>query len=151
MNLRGIPTQIPDGKLIPRHGPGLRKIAEGAVKFVYNHGTGKPRAQNPYLRHREELGRRFRHKYSSAPLVGDDNQDNVQPTFIGVFDTVASLRTAVVRTLVWGLTIAVGAAFIAGIMLGWSLLLVIPLGVLIVALGWQISTLLIDKFKYFIG
>ncbi|KKK92187.1 hypothetical protein LCGC14_2705440, partial [marine sediment metagenome] len=149
MNLCGIPTQMPDGKLIPRHGLGLRKIAEDAVKFVYNHGAGKPRGQNPYFRNREELGRRFRHKYSSAPLEGDDNQGNVQPTFIGVFDTVASLRTAVVRTLVWGITGAVGAAFIAGMTLGWSLLLVIPLGVLLVALGWQISSLLIDNFKYF--
>ena len=149
MNLCGIPTEMPDGKPVPRHGPGLRKIAKDAVKFVYNHGAGKPRGQNPYFKHREELGRRFRQKYSSAPQEGDENQGNVQPTFIGVFDTVASLRTAVVRTLVWGSTFAIGAAFVAGLVLGWSLLLVIPLGVLLGALIWQLGSLLLDNFKYF--
>lgn len=102
MNLCGVPTQMPDGSPVPRYGPGLRKIAKDAVTFVYNHGAGKPRTQNPYFVNREELVRRFRKKYSSFPLEGKDNQGNVQPTFIGVFDTVASLRTAVVRTLVWG-------------------------------------------------
>lgn len=151
MNLCGIPTQMPDGTPVPRHGPSLRKVAKDAVKFVYNHGAGKPRGQNPYFEHREELGRRFRRKYSSFPLEGDDNQGNVQPTFIGVFDTVASLRTAVVRTLVWGVTIAVGTAFITGWAMGWSLLLMAPLGLLLGALVWQLGSLLLDNFKYFSG
>lgn len=40
MNLCGIPTRMPDGTPVPRYGPGLRKIATDAVKFVYNHGAG---------------------------------------------------------------------------------------------------------------
>ncbi|MFG6510920.1 MULTISPECIES: phospholipase effector Tle1 domain-containing protein [unclassified Sulfitobacter] len=48
MNLCGVPTQMPDGSPVPRYGPGLRKIAKDAVKFVYNHGAGKPRGQDPY-------------------------------------------------------------------------------------------------------
>ena len=135
MNLCGVPTQMPDGSPVPRYGPGLRKIAKDAVKFVYNHGAGKPRGQVPYFKNREELGKRFRKKYSSFPLVGEDNQGNVQPTFIGAFDTVASLRTAVVRTLVWGVTFGVGSAFAAG--------------ALLVALLWQLGSLLLDNFKYF--
>ena len=146
---RGSGEQVADGTPVPRYGPGLRKIAKDAVKFVYNHGAGKPRGKDPYLRHREELGRRFRQKYSSVPLTGDDNQGNVQPTFIGVFDTVASLRTAVVRTLVWGVTFAVGVGFIAGLALGWSRLLVAPLGILFGALLWQLGSLLNDNFKFF--
>ena len=149
MNLCGVPTQMPDGSPVPRHGPGLRKIAKDAVKFVYNHGAGKPRGKDPYFQNREELGRRFRTKYSSFPLEGKDNQGNVQPTFIGVFDTVASLRTAVVRTLVWGVTFAAGVTLVAGIALEWSLLLLIPVGVLFSALLWQLSSLLLDNFKYF--
>lgn len=149
MNLCGVPTQMPDGSPVPRHGPGLRKIAKDAVKFVYNHGAGKPRARNSYSANREELGRRFRKKYSSFPLEGKKNQGNVQPNFIGVFDTVASLRTAVVRTLVWGGTCAVGAAFAASLALGWSWFLVIPLAALLFALLWQLGSLLLDNFKYF--
>ena len=149
MNLCGVPTQMPDGSPIPRHGPGLRKIAKDAVKFVYNHGAGKPRTQNPYFVNREELGKRFRKKHSSFPLVGKENQGNVQPRFVGVFDTVASLRTAVVRTLVWGVTFGVGAAFAAGVAFGWSWLLVVPLGALLAALLWQLGSLLLDNFKYF--
>ncbi len=149
MNLCGIPAQMPGGKPVPRHGPGLRKIAKDAVKFVYNHGAGKPRGQNPYFSHREELGRRFRQKYSSFPLEGDVNQGNVQPTFIGVFDTVASLRTAIVRSLVWGVTFAVSTALLAGLVQGWSLLLIFPLGIMLCALIWQLGSLLLDNFKYF--
>ena len=151
MNLCGVPTQMPDGSPVPRYGPGLRKIAKDAVKFVYNHGAGKPRGQDPYFKNREELGKRFRKKYSSFPIEGDDNQGNVQPTFIGVFDTVASLRTAVVRTLVWGITFGVGSAFAAGVAFGWSWLLVVPIGALLVALLWQLGSLLLDNFKYFSG
>lgn len=149
MNICGIPMQMPGGTPVPRHGPDLRKIAKDAVTFVYNHGAGKPRGKDPYFRRREELGRRFRQKYSSVPLTGDDNQGNVQPTFIGVFDTVASLRTAVVRTIVWGATFAVGAGFFAGLALGWSWLLLAPLGVLFGVLLWQLGSLLIDNFKFF--
>ncbi len=149
MNLCGVPTRMPDGTPVPRHGPRLRKIAKDAVKFVYNHGAGKPRGKNPYFEHREELGRRFRQKYSSSPTEGEDVQGNVQPTFIGVFDTVASLRTAVVRTLVWGLTSAVAAAFFTGLALGWTWWLIAPLGIVLALLVYQLGSLLADNFKYF--
>lgn len=149
MNLCGIPMRMPDGTPIPRHGPTLRKIASDAVKFVYNHGAGKPRSQNPYFERREELGRRFRRKYSSFPLEGEDKQGNVQPTFIGVFDTVASLRTAVVRGLVWGGTIAVVAFLAAGITLGWSLWYTVPPGLLLAWLVVQMCSMVSDNLKFF--
>ncbi|WP_057795697.1 phospholipase effector Tle1 domain-containing protein [Roseovarius atlanticus] len=149
MNLCGIPTRMPDGSPVPRYGPGLRKIAKDAVTFVYNHGAGKPRTEQPYYDRREELGRRFRQKYSSAPIEGEDVQGNVQPHFIGVFDTVASLRTAVVRTLVWGVTIAVGAAFVASLARDWPWVATALLGLTGAALTWQLAKLLVDNFKFF--
>ncbi|MBN2739417.1 MAG: DUF2235 domain-containing protein [Rhodobacteraceae bacterium] len=107
MNLCGIPTKMPDGSRVPRFGPNLRKIASDAVNYVYNHGNGYPRGQQPYFERREELGRRFRHKYGSfVPNAEEDVQGNVQPTFIGVFDTVAALGNAKV-------TAAAGAAALA--------------------------------------
>ena len=75
MNLCGIPTQMPDGSAVPRHGPRLRKLASDAVNFVYNHGNGFPRGRQPYLDRREELGRRFRTKYRSfIPDAAEDVQ-----------------------------------------------------------------------------
>lgn len=149
MNLCGIPTRMPDGMPVPRHGAGLRKIAQDAVKFVYSHGAGKPRTQEPYFGNREELGRRFRAKYACAPLEGEDVQGNVQPTFIGVFDTVASLQNGKVRTLVWGAITALA------ILLGWSILadwpawLSLVLVVALVAAAWHLGRLVLDSFKYF--
>lgn len=108
MNLCGVPTRLPDGTALPKSGDRLRGIATEAVKSVYGHGAGKPRGDQPYLDQREEKGRRFRARYGSRP-GGDqpDVQGNVQPDFIGVFDTVAALQSAGVT---WTVRIAFGAA-----------------------------------------
>ena len=65
----------------------MRDIAEEAVFDVYEHGAGKPRAD--YEEEREEKARRFRAKYNCCGegLDGEE-QGNVAPYFIGVFDTV---------------------------------------------------------------
>jgi len=106
LNLCGVPTRMPDGSPVPNFGPRLRKIASDAVNYVYNHGNGYPRGESPYYERREELGRRFRQKYHSfVPDAEEDVQGNVQPTFIGVFDTVAALGNAKV-----GIAAAVSAA-----------------------------------------
>ncbi|WP_370284908.1 phospholipase effector Tle1 domain-containing protein [Pseudooceanicola nanhaiensis] len=149
MNLCGIPTRMPDGTPVPRYGPKLRKIATDAVKFVYNHGAGKPRGKQPYSGRREELGRRFRRKYSSAPVEGEDVQGNVQPHFIGVFDTVASLGTAVVRSFVWGGTAAICALLVVSLVLDWPWPVLLGLAGLLSALLWQLGSLLLDNFKFY--
>lgn len=101
MNLCGIPTKMPNGSPVPIYGPALRKIAEDAVRYVYNHGAGHPRGHEIYGWQREEKGKRFRAKYHSAPTDGKpDVQGNVQPDFIGVFDTVAALGSGVVTWIV---------------------------------------------------
>lgn len=149
MNLCGIPTHVGDGGPVPRYGSKLRKIADDAVKFVYSHGAGRPRGQEPFHSNRKELGRRFRAKYGSAPIEGDAMQGNVQPTFIGVFDTVASLQSEKVRALVWGVTVAVFVLLTVALSRSWSPWIWGPLAVLGVTLAWQLGKLLIDAFKYF--
>lgn len=90
LNLCGVPTKGPDGGLVPRYGPKLRRIASDAVRYVYNHGAGAKR--DLYEEEREEKARRFRAKYGSEGVgAGGEPQGNVQPIFIGVFDTVAAL------------------------------------------------------------
>lgn len=117
MNLCGVPKHMSDGSSVPRHGPRLRKLASDAVNYVYNHGNGFPRGMEPLLSRREELGRRFRQKYGSyVPRADEDVQGNVQPTFIGVFDTVAALGNAKVS-----IAAGVGVILFAAIfgILGW--------------------------------
>ena len=100
MNLCGVPLEMPDGSPVPKYGKALRKIATEAVQTVYNHGAGRARSQQPYFDQREELGRRFRLKYKSY-----QNNDptaprgNVEPHFIGVFDTVAALGSSHLKAL----------------------------------------------------
>ena len=90
MNLCGVPTRDKNGELPPKYGTKLRKIAEEAVFTVYEHGISKNRAE--YEEEREEQARRFRKKYGSEGVGRKgEPQGNVQPYFIGVFDTVAAL------------------------------------------------------------
>ena len=82
----GIPTTMADGKTpLFRDVNSTRKIAKEAVKQVYEH-VGSPK-DTAYLEQRKALAHRFRRKYGSDV----NGAPNVNPFFIGVFDTVASL------------------------------------------------------------
>lgn len=112
LNLCGVPRRLPDGRPVPRYGPALRKIAEEAVFKVYEHGSGKNRAE--YELEREEQARRFRARYGSEGSGLDgEAQGNVAPTFIGVFDTVAALGTVIVRRVLGTILVASIALAIA--------------------------------------
>jgi len=92
ISLCGVPETGKDGILLKRDEKASKKIANEAVKKVYQHtsswkyDTATDR-QKELLSQRKELARRFREKYHS----GTDAGPNVYPHFIGVFDTVASL------------------------------------------------------------
>ncbi|MFA8440334.1 DUF2235 domain-containing protein [Yoonia sp.] len=150
MNLCGVPTQMRDGSPVPRFGPRLRKIASDAVNFVYNHGNGYPRGLEPYFSRREELGRRFRAKYKSyVPDAEQDVQGNVQPDFIGVFDTVAALGNGKV-TIAAGLVVAGLIALLAwAIVADWPWYIWLPLTGLIGAIGYWYGQLKWSQWKYF--
>ena len=150
MNLCGVPTQMPDGSAVPLHGPRLRKIASDAVNFVYNHGNGFPRGLQPYYERREELGRRFRKKYRSfVPGAQVDVQGNVQPTFVGVFDTVAALGSAIVGVITAVVVAVLLTATIVMMMLDlpwyawiWSAIPLVPVSYWYGRLRWS-------QWKYF--
>jgi uncharacterized protein (DUF2235 family) len=84
----GVPTQAADGGPLPRFGSALRRIADEAVKNVYEHGSGK--SEKKYADERTEQARRFREKYGCDL----DGKSNTVPYFIGVFDTVAAVGSA---------------------------------------------------------
>ena len=150
MNLCGVPTATPDGGLPPRGGARLRKIASDAVLYVYNHGNGYPRGQAPYFEQREELGRRFRQKYRShVPDAETDVQGNAQPTFIGVFDTVAALGN---KALGWAL-FGIGCLLCTMVWVAWNadwpwVFWLAPLAALLGVVALWVE-LLVSQFKYF--
>ena len=112
LNLCGVPTCDGAGGPVPRHGPRVRSIAETAVRKVYNHGAGRDRAR--YEEQREALARRFRARFGSEGVGADgEGQGNVQPHFIGVFDTVAALRSRTAGFIVLVFLAILAAAGIA--------------------------------------
>src|SRR5262249_36609115 len=89
--------------------------------------------QRVWLQQRRELAARFRQKYES-----DVNGDpNVEPYFIGIFDTVASLANPVVSTIfISGLAAILAAvawliSWYFGISIVWSIGLLFGAGVLV--------------------
>ncbi|MGT2481577.1 DUF2235 domain-containing protein [Methylobacterium oryzae CBMB20] len=119
----GVPAQGAAGPLL-RFRKMTRDIAREAVETVLEHGAGHPRADFDAERH--ELARRFRARYGSDHPDGG-GKSNVEPYFIGTFDTVAALgvagpkRTLIKAGLVaaagipLGIAIAVTAALVGGI------------------------------------
>jgi len=92
LRLCGIPKHDADGSRLPTSGPELRRIAEHAVKDVYEFHYGK--AQWGYQAKRLEPAAEFRRQYGSG--ANDENDEkrifsNAAPYFIGVFETVAAL------------------------------------------------------------
>jgi len=83
----GVPTRGRGGPLL-RFRKMTRDIAQEAVDTVLEHGAGHPRADFDAERH--ELARRFRETYASDHPDGG-SKSNVEPYFIGTFDTVAAL------------------------------------------------------------
>ncbi len=148
MNLCGVPTKMPDGSAIPTKGPKLRKVAEDAVKYVYNHGAGKDR--RTYFHERETKAQRFRNKYhSNGEGMDGESQGNVQPEFIGVFDTVAALgsRKAQWLAVIAGLTL--GAFTVSAFAFDWSWGVTAPLSlILLIILRWLYVTGK-SQWKYF--
>lgn len=148
MNLCGVPTTMPDGSPVPRHGPKLRKIASDAVKYVYNHGAGHKRST--YEEEREEKARRFRTKYgSNAEGEKAHEQGNVQPTFVGVFDTVAALGNKMVNWLVYSVLVLLGVFLFASLLLGWPWFVTTALFVFAGLVGYWFLVVLKSQFKYF--
>ena len=147
MNLCGIPSTMPDGCPVPVYGPALRKIASDAVKFVYNHGAGKKR--EAYEGEREIKAQRFRDKYGCDGIgAGGERQGNVQPTFVGVFDTVAALSSKTATTLTSVVVVILAALWIVSIVF-WPLWITAVLTVPLLVVVYWFCTVMSGQWKYF--
>ena len=149
LNLCGVPTHDANGGLVPRYGSALRKIAGDAVKYVYNHGAGSKRGR--YEDEREEKAARYRKKYGSEGTGADgEGQGNVQPTFVGVFDTVAALGSRIATLIVvFGFLLAIAATwFVSGIAPWW---LTVICAALPFSIAYWFFTSIKSQYKYFIA
>ena len=95
--LCGVPTTMADGRTpLFRDAGSTREIAREAVKKVYQH-VSSPR-DTAYIEQRKALALQFRQRYGSD----QSGTPNVNPFFIGVFDTVAALGSYFTSTLLVG-------------------------------------------------
>lgn len=114
LSLCGVPTTMADGAPLRRDARSLKKIANEAVKNVYQHVSSP--ADNEYVEQRKAIALRFRQKYGSDA----NGIPNTNPYFIGVFDTVASLGS---YPLAAAMT---GAALVLIGLVSWALSLLLP-------------------------
>ncbi len=124
LSLCGVPTKRPGGALTIDKA-GSENVARRAVTQVYQYypskvGTAKqPLTENDKtrLKQRGLLAKKFREEYGSNDKE-NTNQSNAVPHFIGVFDTVASMRH-------WFASAIIVAAILALIVLASYLLTLI--------------------------
>lgn len=92
----GIPRQLPGGGALRLDIEGSRKLAEHAVKDVYQFCSSYDRTKvGDYLqfmlRTRDAIAAKFRAEHGCSAVKDGVEQANMFPYFIGVFDTVAAL------------------------------------------------------------
>jgi hypothetical protein len=96
MTYCGVPRHMPDGSPLRLDPKNLAKLAEHAVKDVYQFCPSYKRKevhgyQQFLIETLDAIAAQFRQQYGSSVLVNGLEQANVFPYFIGVIDTVAAL------------------------------------------------------------
>ncbi|QQO16702.1 DUF2235 domain-containing protein [Bradyrhizobium diazoefficiens] len=120
MTYCGIPRHMPDGSPLRRDPKSIHKLAEHAVKDVYQFCPSYSRKTLGYrqflLETRDAIAAQFRQQYGSTSTINGAERANVFPYFIGVFDTVAALGhkylgTALVTS---GIALLIGLHWLGG-------------------------------------
>jgi type VI secretion system (T6SS) phospholipase Tle1-like effector len=118
----GIPRHLPDGSPLRRDPKSLRRLAEHAVKDVYQFCSSYDRNEvGPYRKFimdtRDRIAAQFREQYGSSVAVDGVERPNVFPYFIGVFDTVAALGHKFLgpALVLLGILFIVGLQYFSGV------------------------------------
>jgi hypothetical protein len=154
MTYCGIPRHMPDGLPLRRDPKSIRRIAEHAVKDVYqfcpSYSRKDVRGYRQFLLEtRDAIAMQFRSRYGSSKMVNGVEQANVVPYFIGVFDTVAALGhkylgSALVAS---GIALLVGLHYLGGVLeplfpwAGWAAWILSYAGVAAALLAFLINYL----------
>jgi Uncharacterized alpha/beta hydrolase domain (DUF2235) len=112
MSYCGIPQHTPDGSPLRRDPKSIHKLAEHAVKHVYqfcpSYNRKETRGYRQFLMEtRDAIASQFRKQYGCSLMANGIEQANVVPYFIGVFDTVAALGHKYLGPAVVALGVAV--------------------------------------------
>lgn len=112
MSYCGIPRHLPDGVPLRLDVDGSRKLAEHAVKNVYQFCSSYDRAsvgayRRFILNTRDAIAENFRSEHGSTVTKNGTEQANIFPYFIGVFDTVAALGNRLLAPLALLLAVAI--------------------------------------------
>jgi uncharacterized protein (DUF2235 family) len=115
----GVPRKMPDGHALPMDEKGSRRLAETAVKDVYqfcaSYRRNESKRKDFLLDTRAAIAKKFREEHGSSTGTGPEEKANVFPYFIGAFDTVAALGHKGLFGLVVGLVVA--SPFIIGFLI----------------------------------
>lgn len=119
----GIPRCMPGGSALLRDPKSIHKLAEHAVKDVYqfcpSYNRKKIRGYRQFLvETRDAIALRFRSEYGSSHIDLSGERANVVPYYIGVFDTVAALGHKFLGLALIGLGVALllGMHYLGGIL-----------------------------------
>jgi hypothetical protein len=123
MTYCGIPRHLPDGSPL-RHDPkSIHKLAEHAVKDVYqfcpSYRRKEVRGYRQFLMEtRDAIAAQFRKLHGSSLVENDIERANVVPYFIGVFDTVAALGHKLLgpALVALGIVLLVGLHYLGGVL-----------------------------------
>lgn len=129
MTYCGIPRHLPDGSPLKRDPKSIKKLAEHAVKDVYqfcpSYNRKDTRGYRQFLLEtRDAIAAKFRREHGSSHTIGELEEANVFPYFIGVFDTVAALGHKYLGSAL----VAVGIAALIGLHWGSNLIFGGPAG-----------------------
>jgi hypothetical protein len=124
----GVPRHLPDGSPLRRNPKSLRRLAEHAVKDVYQFCSSYDRKEiGPYRKFimdtRDRIAAQFREQHGCSVTVDGAERPNVFPYFIGVFDTVAALGHKFLgpALVVLAILFLVGLQYFSGVF--WAVLL----------------------------
>jgi hypothetical protein len=123
MSYCGIPRHLPDGSPPRRDPKSIHKLAEHAVKNVYQFCPSYSRKETRgyrlfLLETRDAIAAQFRKQHGSLQIANDVERANVVPYFIGVFDTVAALGHKYLGPTLVALSIALlfGLHYLGGVL-----------------------------------
>ena len=110
----GVPRHLPDNNPLPIDDKGSQKLAEHAVKRVYQYCPSYDRSKiGPYQTYlmdtRAAIAAQFRADHGSSDASAEPEKANVFPYCIAVFDTVAALGHAGLGFVVIALITGVAA------------------------------------------
>ncbi|MGX1320756.1 hypothetical protein AB7M17_004209 [Bradyrhizobium sp. USDA 377] len=116
MTYCGIPRHLPDGSPLRRDPKGIHKLAEHAVKDVYqfcpSYSRKEVQGYHQFLiETRDAIAAQFRKEHGCSLVENDMERADVVPYFIGVFDTVAALG----HKFLGPVLVALGVALVIGL------------------------------------